>query len=143
MISIQSAVPVTLIPASLAFLIFMQNLGASVTVIIANTVFTQSLLSKLPHYAPSISAHKALEAGGSAEAVRNLLPPGHSDEHDGVLRAYSESLGNVWCLMVGFSIAAFCFAWGTGWVDVRKKDDKTATTAVVGTEEKGHGKDMV
>jgi MFS family permease len=141
MIATQSAVPPNLIPASLAFLIFVQNLGASVIVIIANTIFNQSLLSKLPRYAPSISPQKALEAGGSAEAVRNLLPPGHADEHAGVLRAYSESLGNVWYLMVGFSVAAFAFAWGTGWVDVRKKDGKDAGAAVV--EEKGDGNETV
>jgi hypothetical protein len=140
MIATQSALPPSLVPVSLAFLIFVQNLGGSIILIIANTIFTQSLLSKLARYAPSITPQDALEAGGSAEAVRNLLPVGHSDEFGGVLRAYTESLGNVWYLLVGMAVGAFVFAWGTGWVDVRKKDEKVVQTAVVqgsGEENKG------
>lgn len=134
MVASQSALPPSLIPVSLAFLVFLQNISASVTAIIANTIFTQSLLSKLARYAPSISPQRVLAAGGSADAVRSLLPVGKESELGGVLRAYSESLGNVWYLLVGLSIGAAAFACGTGWVDVRTKGRKGATAATATTD---------
>lgn len=129
MIATQSALPASLIPSSLALLIFIQNLSASIVIIIGNTIFTQSLLSKLARYAPSISPQEALKAGGSVDAVRQLVPSGKETELNGILRAYSESLGNVWYLLVGFAVGGFLFAWGTGWRDVRK-EEKISTTTV-------------
>lgn len=66
---------------------------------------------------------------------------GKEEEFDGVLRAYSESLGNVWYLLVGFAIAAFGFAWGTGWVDVRKKGKEGETKAAETVEVSVEGKE--
>ncbi|KAF2690511.1 efflux pump protein [Lentithecium fluviatile CBS 122367] len=140
MIATQAALPPSLIPTSLAFLIFIQNLSAAIFLIIGNTIFTQSLLSKLAHYAPSISSQAALKAGGSADAVRKLIPAGREVELDGVLRAYSEGLGNVWYLLVGFSVGAFACAWGMGWRDVRKDGKKLpAATVVVETDRETDG----
>ena len=141
MVATQSALPLSLVPASLAFLIFTQNLGGSIVAIIANTIFTQSLLTKLAHYAPSVPPQSALSAGGSADAVRSLLPAGSFAEFDGILRAYYESLRNVWYLLIGLAIGSFLFAWGMGWVDVRKKNGKIATAAVV-EESRGSEKSL-
>lgn len=122
MVATQNALPPSMIAVSLAFLIFIQNLAASVFSVVTNTIFEQTLISKLPEYAPSVSPKAALNAGGSAEAVRALVPMGGGHELDGVLKAYSDALRNLWYLLVGFAVAAFLFGWGTGWKDVRKKD---------------------
>lgn len=115
--------PPSYIATSLAFLIFIQNLFNSVFVIVANTIFTQSLISNIRKHAPSVSPEAALEAGGSAAAVRHLVPEG-SEELDEVLNAYNDALRNVWYLLVGFSCLVFAASWGMGWIDVRKKTEE-------------------
>jgi hypothetical protein len=120
LIAVQTALPQALVPVGITFLVFIQNLGASVALILANTIFTQTLIKKLPVYAPSVSSEQALAAGGSAAAVRNLVAPGHENEIQGVLVAYSESLRNVWYFLVGAAVVQFFIAWQTGWLDVRK-----------------------
>lgn len=100
-------------------LIFFQNLGASVTVVIANTIFAQTLTSTIPRYAPSVSPGATLSAGSGASAVRSLVA-GHEDELNGVLKAYSESIGNVFYFLVGLSGLALVTSLGMGWKDVRK-----------------------
>ncbi|KAJ4296885.1 hypothetical protein N0V90_006933 [Kalmusia sp. IMI 367209] len=121
LVATQAALPAKLMPVSLAFLIFMQNLAAAIFLVVANTIFTQSLNKKLAQYAPSVSPQAAFEAGSSATAVRKLVPADKPWEIEGVLNAYSESLKNIWYMLVAFACLAFVFAWGMGFIDVRKK----------------------
>ncbi|PVH94603.1 efflux pump protein [Periconia macrospinosa] len=122
LVAAQNAVPPKLIPTSLAFLIFAQSLSGSVFIVVANTIFNQSLKSTLPKYAPSVSLQQALDAGASASAINKLLE-NYRGETDGVLKAYSESLSNIWLLATGFSGLMFLMSFGMGWVDVRKKKE--------------------
>jgi hypothetical protein len=121
LVATQSALPAHLIPVSLAFIIFIQNLAGAIFLVVANTIFTQSLIKKLALYAPSVPPQAALAAGSSADAVRKLVDPDKPWEIDGVLNAYSESLKNIWLMLVAFASLAFICAFGMGWVDVRKK----------------------
>lgn len=132
-IAVQNAVKAEQIPVALAFLVFAQNMGASVFAVIATTLFTQSLVADLKKNAPSVSPKAALAAGGSASAVRALVPP-NSGELKAVLDSFSDSVSNVFYLMVGLALASFIFAWGTGWKDIRKK--KTANEQDSQSDEK-------
>ena len=105
----------------MATLIFFQNFSISVAVVIANTLFTQSLISKIPLYAPSLSPAAVLAAGSGAYAVRHILPEGREGELGGLLRAYSESLRNVFYFLVGLAVVATGLGGGLGWRDVRRK----------------------
>jgi hypothetical protein len=107
----------------MAFLIFFQNLGTAIGIVIANTIFAQTLTKAAPGYAPSVSAEAALDAGSGAGAVRALVT-GHEEELGGVLRAYSESLRNIFYFLVALSGIAVIASLGMGWVDVRKKRDE-------------------
>lgn len=62
-----------------------------------------------------------LAAGSGAYAVRHVLPEGREGELGGLLRAYSESLGNVFYFLVGLGALATALACGLGWRDVRKE----------------------
>jgi len=104
----------------MAFLVFLQNFGVSIGIVLSNTAFAQTLSKVTPRYAPSVSAQAALDAGSGAGAVRDLVK-GHEDELEGVLRAYSEGLRNVFYFLVGMSCVAVIMSFGMGWVDVRKK----------------------
>jgi hypothetical protein len=105
----------------MATLIFFQNFSISVAVVISNTIFTQTLVSKVPLYAPSVAPEAVLKAGSGAYAVRHVLPAGHEGELGGLLRAYSESLRNVFYFLVGLAVLATVLGGGLGWRDVRKK----------------------
>jgi hypothetical protein len=129
-IAAQNAVSPSQYPIALAMLIFFQNLGTAITIVIANTIFAQTLTSTVPRYAPSISPHAALEAGSGAGAVRALVPAGHQEHLDGVLRAYSESLRNIFYFITGIACLAAFVSLGMGWKDVRNKQGKKTIDAV-------------
>ena len=63
-----------------------------------------------------------------------VLPPG-SPELDGLLLAYSNSVGNVFYMAIGASVVVCAASFGMGWVDLRKKK-----VVVVGEKEKGNAK---
>ncbi|OAL45244.1 efflux pump protein [Pyrenochaeta sp. DS3sAY3a] len=125
-VAIQNAVKPADVPIAIALVIFTQNLGTSISVVLSNTLFTETLTSRITTYAPSVSSHAALEAGSGAGAVRALVI-GHEEELDGVLRAYSESFRNVFYFLVGAALCALVVSPGMGWKDVRKKAPKAIT----------------
>ena len=104
----------------MAFLVFAQNLLAAVASVVGNAIFTQTLARQVSTLAPSVWPSAALAAGGSAEAVRALLPRG-SPELAGLLLAYSKSVNAVFYMLTGVAVVCFAAAWGMGWVDVQKK----------------------
>lgn len=119
------------IPVAMAVLIFFQNFSVSVAGVVSNTIFAQTLTAAIPKYAPSVSPAEALKAGSGASAVRDMVPAEHTDELNGLLRAYSESLGNVFYFLVGLAVLATLVSFGMGWKDVRKQkagDEKATST---------------
>ncbi|KAI0598793.1 major facilitator superfamily domain-containing protein [Biscogniauxia sp. FL1348] len=119
-IAIQQALPPSQSAVGVAFLVFCQNFLAAVFVVVANTIFTETLAQEIVEFAPSVDPAAALAAGSSAAAVRNLVPPG-SPELDGVLRAFAKSFDTLCFVMVAAASVSFIASWGMGWVDVRKK----------------------
>lgn len=112
------------IPIGLALLVFFQNLGTSITIVISNVIFVQTLTSTIPRYAPSVSAGEVLKSGSGASAVRALIPSGDDQVLQGILKAYSESLRNIFFFLVGISGIAILMSLGMGWKDVRKDSKK-------------------
>lgn len=100
-------------------LVFFQNFFSAVLVTVANSIFQEVLTDRVLSV-PGINPGKAVEAGGSAEAVRALVAPGPA--RDALLGAYSDAFGHVFYLLVGVSGAGLILAFGMGWVDLRKKD---------------------
>lgn len=104
----------------MSLLIFFQNLAGSIAVVVATTIFTQSLLKDLPVLAPSVSPDAVVSSGTGADAVRGLLPAG-SPELGGLLRAYSYAIDKTFYVVAGFAVASIGFALFMGWDDVRRK----------------------
>jgi hypothetical protein len=98
---------------AMAFLIFLQNLGTSIIIVLSNTIFTQTLTRAIREYAPSVPPQAALAAGSDPRAVRALVAA-YEDELEGVLLAYSEGLRNIFYLLVGMSIVAVLLSLGMG-----------------------------
>jgi nitrate/nitrite transporter NarK len=123
-IAVQNALPPAQIPVSLAILMFTQNLAASVFFAIATTIFTETLVDKLGEYAPSVAPEEALKAGGSAGAVRALVPPGSLELH-GVLTSYAKACDAVFIMLAALAAVAFVSTWGMGWKNVSKTESKS------------------
>ena len=116
----QNAVTPAQSPSVIAFLVFVENLTAAIFTIVGNIIFTQTLTRRVSVLAPSVNPEAVLAVGGSAEAVRALLPSG-SPELPGLLLAFSDSVNAVFYLLTTLAAISFTAAWGMGWVDIRKK----------------------
>lgn len=121
MVAIQHHLPAKQAAIGNSFLVFCQNFGGAVIITIANTIFQESLKSNIESYAPDVSPEDAVAAGGSADAVRALAPPGPARE--GVLQAYADSFGDAFYLVIATCCIAFVVAFGMGWVDLREKKE--------------------
>jgi hypothetical protein len=127
LIAVQTASSPAQLPVAMALLIFLQNFGTAIGVVLSNTIFAQTLTKVIPQYAPSVSPQAALDAGSGAGAVRHLVQ-GHEEDLYGLLLAFSESLRNIFYFLVGLSCVALVASLGMGWVDVRKKPDEKKVT---------------
>lgn len=105
----------------MAVFIFFQNFSISVAGVISNVIFAQTLTKSISQYAPSVSPQAALKAGSGATAVRDIVPAGHEVELQGLLKAYSISLRNVFYLLNSLAVVATVVSFALGWKDVRKK----------------------
>ncbi|KAI0020357.1 putative MFS multidrug transporter [Xylariomycetidae sp. FL0641] len=126
--AVQTALPPTQGQMGMAFVIFCQGMTASIMLIVANVIFTETLTEQIRIHAPSVNPEAALAAGGSASAVRALLPSG-SPEMAGLLKAFSNAFDTLCYLLVAAAAVGFAAAWGMGWVDVRKKKEPSESEA--------------
>lgn len=100
----------------MSLIIFSQTFGSAILLTFADAIFTNSLKSELPRYAPSVNPEVVIAAG--ATAIRTVVT---KNELAGVLEAYAKSVDRVFYLAAGAAVGCFCFAWGMGWKDIRKK----------------------
>jgi hypothetical protein len=82
---------------------------------------------------PSVTSTEALHAGGEAEAVRALVPPG-SPELVQVLKAYARGINGVFFMLTGLAALGFVAAWGLGWKSVKTKGKKEDAEEKAGAE---------
>ncbi|KAJ9190997.1 hypothetical protein DTO164E3_9055 [Paecilomyces variotii] len=115
-VAIQNILPMAQISVAMSVLMFCQTLGGAIIVTIADTIFNNSLKTEIPRYSPSVNAETVISAG--AAAIRDVVSP---KDLQGVLLAYSKSVDHVFYLAAGLAVGFFCFGWGLGWKDIRKK----------------------
>jgi hypothetical protein len=114
---VQNLVPAPQIPTAMSIILFCQNIGAAVALPAANTIFSNTLRSELQdrinviHMAPSI----IVDAG-----VRSIRPLVSGDALTATLQAYTKSIDYVMYFGISVAVAAFSFAWGLGFKDIRK-----------------------
>ncbi|KAF8860071.1 hypothetical protein BDZ45DRAFT_649189 [Acephala macrosclerotiorum] len=108
-IAIQNLIPHAQISVAIAILIFCQNFSSATFLTIAQTIFSNGLKNSIPKHAPGANVEAVLQAG--ATSFRSVVM---SDQVDGVLKAYSVSVGHVFYLICGACVDAFCFGWGMG-----------------------------
>jgi hypothetical protein len=109
-------------------MIFSQNIFGAVFVVVANTLFQETLIQEIKDHVPTITPGEAITAGGSAEAIRGLAAARHTDVK-GLLDAYTKGFSNVMYLLIATSLLGFCSAFGMGWIDLRKTKRKQNGTS--------------
>ncbi|VUC33681.1 unnamed protein product [Clonostachys rosea] len=135
-IALQNQLPADEIAVGTSFLIFCQNIISSIFVTVANTIFQESLRSRITDNAPGVSPEQAIQAGGSADAVRKLAPAG-SELLEKVLLAYSEGFGDVFYFYTAVGVVSFFASFGMGWVDLRENTEKKTEGAHVEKQKVG------
>ncbi|KAJ2902901.1 putative HC-toxin efflux carrier TOXA [Zalerion maritima] len=104
-----------LVPMGIAFVMFVQYLGATVLQVIAGTVFTNSLVHQLlgPAGLNSGQATLLLEAG--TNSVRETTEMYFPELLQPVLEAYNTAITHVFFVPVAGACAAFLLAFGIKW----------------------------
>jgi gas vesicle protein len=101
----------------MAIVIFWQNIGAAVSLIAANSIFSNTLRSELRRRSAQISASPDDIINAGVRSIRSLVS---GSELTAVLAAYARSIDKVMYLGIAVSVAVLIFAPGLGWKDIRK-----------------------
>lgn len=106
----------------MALVMFSQSFAGALFLSLSDTIFTNSLKTLIPKYAPSADAQAVINAGATGfwEILSGTVL-------DGVLTAYAESVDRVFYLTAGMAVGCAVFAWGMGWKDIRKKKEASKT----------------
>lgn len=104
----------------MAFAVFCQYIGPTVSLALYNATFNNSLPSRLRTYAPDVNPTLVIAAG--ATEFRKIVT---AQQLPGVLEAFSVSVDHVFYLQAGVSVLAWAAAWGMGW---RKIDRNKAAS---------------
>lgn len=105
------------IPLAMAIIIFSQNIGAAISLIAANAIFSNSLRSELQKRAAQISVSPDAIINTGVRSIRGLVS---GSELAAVLAAYAKSIDKVMYLGIAVSVAVLVFSLGLGWKDIRK-----------------------
>ena len=100
----------------MAIVIFCQNMGGAVFLIAANATFSNSLRQQLQQRIGAIGVGPDVIINAGVRSIRDLVS---GSQLALVLQAYSNSVDRVMYLGIAVSVAAFAFAWGLGWKDIR------------------------
>jgi len=101
----------------MALVMFSQAFTGALFLSFSDTIFTNSLNTLVPKYAPSVDPQVVINAG--ATGFRTMIK---GAELAGVLVAYAKSVDRVFYLTVGAAMGSFTFGWFMGLKDIRKKN---------------------
>jgi hypothetical protein len=102
----------------MALAMFSQAIAGALFLSFSDTIFTNSLKTLVPKYAPSINPQTVINAGATGfQTVVNRA------ELAGVLVAYAKSVDRVFYLTAGAAVGCFASGWFMGFKDIRKRKE--------------------
>lgn len=105
--------------------IFTQNMGAAISLVAGNALFSNSLQKELQKRIASIGTSPDAIVAAGVRSIRQLVS---GSALAAVLEAYCKAIDDVMYFGIGLSLGMLLFAWGLGWKDVRKVDKLDAIT---------------
>ncbi|KAK9243070.1 major facilitator superfamily domain, general substrate transporter [Lipomyces tetrasporus] len=116
-IAVQNVLPPPQIPVATALVMFSQTFAGALFLSFSDTIFTNSLSTLVPQYAPNVDPQTIINAG--ATGFRSDLS---GSDLANVVIAYAKSVDRVFYLTTGMACGCFFFSWAMGWKDIRKKN---------------------
>lgn len=118
MVAVQNILPLERIPLGMSLISFCQTFGGTLSLSIAQNVFSSNLRKGIARFAPAVDAEKVLNAG--AMGFRDVVPP---SEIFAVTQAYDMALKRIFQLAIILSLGCLGFVWGMGWYSVKAKGE--------------------
>jgi len=106
----------------MALVMFSQTFAGALFLSFADTIFTNSLTTLIPQYAPDVDPQVIINSG--ATGFRSIVSRA---DLPGILVAYAKSVDRVFYMTAGMSVGCFVFAFGMGWKDIRAKKQVSNT----------------
>jgi hypothetical protein len=122
-VAVQNNLPPAQNSIGMALLLFSQLFGGAFFLAIAETIFSDGLISGLSKYAPTVDAQAVVAAG--AAAIRQIVSP---DELEGVLYAYNAAISHDFYMCAGAAAGMLLFAWAMGWRKINTNNKILAPT---------------
>ncbi|KAF7560344.1 hypothetical protein G7046_g3799 [Stylonectria norvegica] len=122
------------ISLSTSVLIFTQTLAGTVFISVAENIFQSQLIKQLHHIVPNVDPDVVLNTGASHlhEAMMKAYPA----DFDGIIKAYNNSLQQVFLISVILSCLTVFGSAGSKWINIKKarvvKKSDTAPVQGVG-----------
>ncbi|KNG88359.1 putative MFS multidrug transporter [Aspergillus nomiae NRRL 13137] len=116
MVVVQTVLEPDDIPLAIAITAFMESLGGSVAISVAQSVFRSQLVKHMALEAPRINAHENSTTGMTT--LRDTVPP---EMLNGVLRAYNSAITQALYVGVALSSLAIVGALSIRWISVKGK----------------------
>ena len=114
--AVQNNTPREQVSVATALVTFFLNFGGAVFLSLSETVLTTELVRYLAVGAPGVNAGAVVAAG--ATAFRDVVP---ANLLPAVIAAYNKAVVRVLDLSTGLAGGALLFAFGVGWVNIKKK----------------------
>jgi hypothetical protein len=122
----QSVLEITDIPTGIAIVNFAQTIGGAIFIAIAQSVFTNSLISNLRSFVPDLDPNSVVKTGATElqSTITNLNP----DFLPAVLEAYNEALIRSYNGAVAMACLSLLGALFVKWVSVKGKTSGASAT---------------
>ncbi|KAK3301903.1 major facilitator superfamily domain-containing protein [Chaetomium strumarium] len=128
MLAVQTVLSTEETSIGFALLMFAQFIGSSVWMVVASTVFNQSLASELAANIPETDPGRIIAVG--ATGFRQL-PDLSPEDITAILWSYANATDRTFYVPAAIAALAFCVAPFMGWVDLRRKYPEAGTVVEV------------
>jgi hypothetical protein len=115
---VQTVLPLEDVPVATACISFFQQLGGALFIAVAQSLFTNGLVTGIQKGAPQLDAQVFLHSG--ATEIRHILSEMHQEAAlPAILQAYVDGLTHTYWITTACAIAAFFSACGLQWKSVK------------------------
>jgi len=104
-------------PTGNAIPIFFVSLGGAISISIAQNIFSNALVKRIPLHTQGLDPRVIIAAG--ATHIRDVTPP---DQLGGVLLAYNDALTQAYILAIACGAIAFLSSFLFEWKNVKGKN---------------------
>ncbi|KIX94209.1 uncharacterized protein Z520_10236 [Fonsecaea multimorphosa CBS 102226] len=119
LVAVQTTLPMKDIPQGTVLLMFCQSLGGALFIAVAQSVFSNGLVSGVAKYAPDMDPQLLINTG--ATSIRSVLAKmGKEDELRSVIEAYVYALKDCYRVAVAVAGVSFIAACFLEWKSVKK-----------------------